>query len=67
MALISLDKAEFRPIEKDEEQRYVDFLFEENHKIFGDRCMNLSDRKFKKINEIIIRPAIKCQEKIKNN
>ena len=26
MALISLNKAEFRPIEKDEEQRYVDFL-----------------------------------------
>ena len=55
MALISLDKAEFRPIEKDEEQRYVDFLFEGNLKIFGDRCMNLSDKKFKKINEIIIR------------
>ena len=55
MALISLDKAEFRPIEKDEEQRYVDFLFEGEHKIFGDRCMNLSDKKFMKINEIIIR------------
>lgn len=55
MALISLDKAEFKPIEKNEEQRYVDFLFEGEHKIFGDRCMNLSDKKFKKINEIIIR------------
>ena len=55
MALISLNKAEFRQIEKDEEQRYVDFLFEGEHKIFGDRCMNLLDKKFKKINEIIIR------------
>lgn len=55
MALIGLGKAEFKKIEKNTEQRYIDFLFEGDNKIFGDRCMNLSDRKFKKINEIIIR------------
>ena len=55
LALVDLDKAEFEPIEFDKAKKYIDILFENPYYLMGDRCINLADREFKKVNKIALK------------
>lgn len=52
-ALIDLDKAYFEEIELEKPKKYIDILFSE-HSLMGDRCINLADKSFDKVNKIKI-------------
>ncbi len=54
LILVDLEKGEFFPIEYESPKKYIDILYE-NKTIFGDRCLNLADKKFKSVNKIILK------------
>ncbi|WP_394019320.1 uroporphyrinogen decarboxylase family protein [Anaerococcus cruorum] len=54
LALIDFGKAKFESIEYDYPKKYIDILFESSNTLMGDRCINLANRKFQKVNKIVL-------------
>lgn len=54
LALIDLGKAKFESIEYDYPKKYIDILFEGSNTLMGDRCINLANREFQKVNKIVL-------------
>lgn len=55
LALVDLDKAQFVPIDFESPKKYIDILFENPYPLMGDRCINLADKEFNKVNKIVLR------------
>lgn len=54
-AIIDLDKGFLEPIELNNQKKYIDILFDNLSTLMGDRCINLADKKFKKVNKIVLK------------
>lgn len=55
LALIDLDKADFEAIDFDNSRKYIDILFDNPSTLMGDRCINLADEEFNKVNKIVLK------------
>lgn len=55
LALIDLDKADFEAIDFDNSRKYIDILFDNPSTLMGDRCINLADKEFNKVNKIVLK------------
>lgn len=55
LALVDLDKAKFEPIDFEDPKKYIDILFENPYPLMGDRCINLADKEFNKVNKIVLK------------
>lgn len=54
-AIIDLDKGFLEPIELNNQKKYIDILFDNLSTLMGDRCINLADKEFKKVNKIVLK------------
>ena len=54
-AIIDLDKGFLESIELNNQKKYIDILFDNLSTLMGDRCINLADKEFKKVNKIVLK------------
>lgn len=55
LALVDLAKASFVPLGFENQKKYIDILFENPYVFMGDRCINLADKEFNKVNKIVLK------------
>ena len=55
LAIVDLDKADFEAIDFDNSRKYIDVLFDNPSTLMGDRCINLADKEFNKVNKIVLK------------
>ena len=54
LALVDLAKADFRSVSCDPPKKYIDILYDQKS-LMGDRCINLADKEFSKVNTIVLK------------
>ena len=55
LAIVDLNKADFEAIDFDNPRKYIDILFDNPSTLMGDRCINLADEEFNKVNKIVLK------------
>lgn len=55
LAIVDLKKANFVPIYFEKPKKYIEILFDNESVLMGDRCINLADKKFNKVNKIVLK------------